>query len=226
MKLSSRIALLLVVLSVIAGSMGCTAVHPWPPVKDEAYPDLRLFDESGATVQLSELKGTVLLIEPIRMGCPACQAFSGAHQYGSFGAVMPQAGVEPLEPLLGRHVPGLAPTTRGFQVVQIVFYGLNGGAPSPAELRAWTRHFHLKERNVLVLGAPAEIADIYARQLIPGFQLVDDAFVLRASATGTQGGAVLSSELLPMIPTLLANGAPPPRDARGDTHRARLQGMR
>lgn len=40
---------------------------PWPPTPGEAYPDLRLVDHRGQRVQLSSLRGKVILVEPIGM---------------------------------------------------------------------------------------------------------------------------------------------------------------
>ena len=40
---------------------------PWPPRVGEAYPDLRLVDQTGRTTSLSSFKGHVLLVEMIGM---------------------------------------------------------------------------------------------------------------------------------------------------------------
>ncbi|MBI3928653.1 MAG: redoxin family protein [Armatimonadetes bacterium] len=50
------------------------------------YPDLKLVNQDGNTVELSRFKGQVLLVEPVGMTCPACNAFAGAHDVGPFGA--------------------------------------------------------------------------------------------------------------------------------------------
>ena len=46
----------------------------WPPKIAEPYPDLQLIDQTGKTVKLSSFKGKVILLEPLGMTCPACQA--------------------------------------------------------------------------------------------------------------------------------------------------------
>ncbi len=181
----------------------CSTIKPWPPEVGEPYPDLELFDESGTPVRLSELRGNVLLVEPIRMACSACQSFTGSQRWGPFGAVLPQAGLVSLEQLLDNNAPGVKTTKRGLQVVQIVFFNMDGQPPRPADLRAWSKHFHLHERNILVLGANKEAADQTARMIIPGFQLVDKEFVLRADATGSSPEQDLNDELLPLIPHLI-----------------------
>jgi len=181
----------------------CAPVHPWPPETRENYPDLETFDASGSPVKLSELKSKVLLIEPIRMACSACQSFAGSGRWGPYGAVLPQAGLPDVETLLSTHAKG-AQRSGDFQIVQIIFFNFSDAPPTPADLRDWDKHFHLHQRNILVLGARQSLADNTARSIIPGFQLVDKKFVLRADSTGSSPRQDLTRELLPMIPKLLA----------------------
>ncbi|MDH3285081.1 MAG: hypothetical protein OEQ13_10100, partial [Acidobacteriota bacterium] len=81
------------VLSIAPSEDG--AVPFWPPVVGERYPDLELLDQTGRRMRLSELSGRPILLEPVGMSCPACQAFSGAHRdgVGPFGDVRPQQGL-------------------------------------------------------------------------------------------------------------------------------------
>ena len=39
--------------------------YDWPPQVGEHYPDLRLFNSAGETIQLSDFKGKVIVIESI-----------------------------------------------------------------------------------------------------------------------------------------------------------------
>ena len=198
------LAVLILFFATACTLSSCAPVHPWPPETREVYPDLEMFDGSGAPVKLSELKSKVLLIQPVRMVCSACQSFSGSGQWGPFGAVLPQAGLPSIETLLDTHAHGVQ-RNADFQIVQIIFFNFSDAPPTPADIREWDKHFHLHQRNILVLGARKPIADNTARSLIPGFQLVDKNFVLRADSTGSTPRQDLTHELLPMIPKLLAD---------------------
>ena len=72
----------------------------WPPKLGEPYPDLLLIDASGRELRLSSLKGKVLLIEPIGMNCPACQAYAGGGARGGFRGVSPQGDLRSIEEYL------------------------------------------------------------------------------------------------------------------------------
>src|SRR5262245_47616048 len=67
---------------------------PWPPVIGKPFPDMELADQDGKATRLSEFKGKVLLVEPVGMACPACQAFSGAlGKPGCFKGATAQKGL-------------------------------------------------------------------------------------------------------------------------------------
>ena len=89
-----------------AGSSSNISVE-WPPKLGKSYPDLEVIDHTGRTFRLSSLKGSVLVIEPIGMTCPACQAFSGAKQVGAFEGVTPQADLDSIEELFPIYTGGL-----------------------------------------------------------------------------------------------------------------------
>jgi hypothetical protein len=73
-------------------------------------------------------------------------------------------------------------------------------APSEEDARAWASHFQLyRARNEVVLAGTPELATKASRNLIPGFQLIDKDFILRADSTGVRTDDDLYSELLPMI---------------------------
>ena len=67
--------------------------HIWPPRVGERYPNLRLLNSLGERIALESLAGKIILVEPIGMDCPACNAFAGANRRGSSGfrGVKPQA---------------------------------------------------------------------------------------------------------------------------------------
>jgi len=117
--------------------------------------------------------------------------------------VLPQAGVPELESLLRSYSQTNLNTTSDLRVIEIIYFNMSNMPPSPSDIREWTRHFHLHERNILVLGAPAELVDEDAKSLIPGFQLLDRNLVLIADSTGSSPKADLYKGLLPRIPQLL-----------------------
>ena len=80
----------------------------WPPILGELYPDLILLDQTGNQVRLSSFKGSVILVEPVGMNCPACQGFSGAGRKGPYGSVTPQQGLGSIEAYLPSYGGGLS----------------------------------------------------------------------------------------------------------------------
>lgn len=181
-------------------------VEFWPPRRGEHYPNLTLYDHRGRLVSLASLRGKVILIEPVGMTCEACQAFAGAGKVGCFAKQPVQPGVDAFEDYFPRYTGGLSLSDPRIVYVQVLLYGLDLQAPSPADAQAWAHHFKFDMRpNVYVLaGTPALIGPAsYA--MIPGFQLIDKNFVLRAWWFGETGtGDDLWTQLLPMVPKLLA----------------------
>jgi len=172
----------------------------WPPKLDQAYPDLELVDQTGATVRLSSFKGKVIIVEPVGMNCPACQAFAGGHRVGGFQGVTPQGGLESFEEYAAKQ--GIA--ARDVVYVQLLLYSMSMQAPSTDDARAWAAHFRMdraKDRVVLA-GTPGFIGTA-SYNMIPGFQLIDRKFVLRADSTGHNPRHNLWNYLLPMVPRLV-----------------------
>jgi len=176
----------------------------WPPVVGDIYPDATFIDQEGNPVKLSSFKGSILLIEPIGMTCAACQAFSGAHRYGAFGGVTPQRGLPSIEQLFPQYTDGLSLRNSRIQFIQILFYDLHMNAPTAQDVKNWTRQFRMQRSdNYLVLAAPRAFQGRATANMIPGFQLVDQSFILRADATGHSPRHDLYRELLPMVRELL-----------------------
>jgi hypothetical protein len=190
-------------------SAAATATKPsvefWPPRRGERYPNLTLYDQRGQLVSLASLRGKVILLEPVGMTCEACQSLSGAGKVGVFGHQSVQAGVETLEDYFPRYTGGLSLSDPRIAYVQVLLYGLDLHAPSPAEAKAWAHHFKFDERpNVYVLAGTPGLIGPASYAMIPGFQLIDKNFVLRAWWYGETGtGDDLWTQLLPMIPRLL-----------------------
>lgn len=176
----------------------------WPPEVGEPYPNATLIDQEGNPVQLSSFKGSVLLIEPIGMTCAACQAFSGAHQYGALGDVTPQQGLPSIEKLFPQYTNGLSLRNSRIQFIQILFYDMDMNAPTAQNVKEWTHQFHMqRSNNYLVLAAPRAFQGRSTSNMIPGFQLVDQDFILQADSTGHAPQHDLYRELLPMVRQLL-----------------------
>ena len=176
----------------------------WPPRVGQRYPDLELIDQTGALVRLSSFEGSVMLIEPVGMTCAACQAFSGAHRVGAFGGVVPQAGLPSIDELLPRFAGGVQLSDERIVFVQLILYSMSMGAPSAEDVRAWAKHFGFeRSKNRIVLAGSARLLGPASFNMIPGFQLVDRNFVLRADSTGHSPRHSLFDDLLPMIPRLL-----------------------
>jgi hypothetical protein len=186
-----------------------TATKPsiefWPPRRGERYPNLTLYDHRGQLVSLDSLRGKVILLEPVGMTCEACQSLSGAGKVGCFGQQPAQAGVDALEAYFPRYTGGISLSDPRIAYVQVLLYGLDLHAPSPADAKAWAHHFKFDERpNVYVLAGTPELIGSASFAMIPGFQLIDKNFVLRAWWYGETGtGDDLWTKLLPMVPQLL-----------------------
>ncbi len=180
------------------------SIGTWPPVTGSPYPELVLRDCFGKVFRLSSLKGKTILVEPVAMSCPACQAFAGGHEVGSFAGVAPQEGIASMEANLQRFAHGLRLDNPNLAYVQVVIYNPQLEAPTVAEVRAWADHFHLTNKpNVHVLvGTKAMLSDA-SFNLIPGLHLVDRRFVLRSAHSG-RGGSDLYLELLPLAASLVA----------------------
>jgi hypothetical protein len=180
-------------------------VEFWPPRRGERYPNLTLYDHRGQLVSLASLRGKVILLEPVSMTCEACQSLSGAGKVGCFGNQPAQTGVDAFEDYFPRYTGGLSLSDPRIAYVQVLLYGLDLHAPSPADAKAWAHHFKFDERpNVYVLAGTPELIGPASYAMIPGFQLIDKNFVLRAWWYGeTSTGDDLWTKLLPMVPQLL-----------------------
>jgi hypothetical protein len=216
---SSRIAGLLVLL---AAMVGCTAQgepepparqHIWPPQVGQTYPDLELRAPGGDRIALSSFRGKVILVEPVGMDCPACNAFSGANRsgVGGFQGTHPQRGLPSVHEMLEQH--GVAPDDDRLVIVQILFYDMKrSGPPSLGLARRWTEHFGLGAgANEVVLVADDYLIGPASYRMVPGFQLVDPEFRLRFDATGHRPRHDLWRELLPALSGLLAEVEPAAR---------------
>ncbi len=172
----------------------------WPPRLDQPYPDLELVDQTGAKVKLSSFKGKVIVVEPVGMNCPACQAFAGAHRVGSFQGVAPQGGLDSFEEYAAKG--GVAMGDVIF--VQLLLYSMSMQAPTLDDARAWASHFRMdRAKNRIVLAGTPPMIGQASYAMIPGFQLIDRKFVLRSDSSGHNPKHNLWNHLIPMIPRLM-----------------------
>lgn len=174
----------------------------WPPQLNNYYPEVELMSLSGRKVKLSSFAGRVLLIEPVGMSCPACQAFVGASARGGYDGVTPQPGMRSIDQLLTEN--GISPSDSRLVRVQLLLYSMKMGAPSLQEAQAWAKHFGFGQRsNEVVLIGDSRYVNSASYDMIPGFQLVDRRFVLRSDSTGHQPKNDLYKELLPLLKSTL-----------------------
>ncbi|HUM17565.1 MAG TPA: hypothetical protein VL086_17875 [Candidatus Nitrosotalea sp.] len=197
-------------LQVAAVTPAVTPAQPgripsvWPPRVGEPYPDLELVDQTGQLVRLSSLKGSVLLIEPVGMNCPACQSFAGAHRLGPYEGIQPQGGLPSIEELVPQYARGVSLSDERIVYVQLLLYSMTMEAPTPEDARKWAQHFRAdRAKNQIVLAGTKEFIGQASYDMIPGFQLVDRNFILQVDATGHRPQHNLFTQLLPAIPRLL-----------------------
>ncbi len=147
--------------------------HAWPPAKGQPFPALELLDIHGASVQLSSLAGKVLIVEPVGLSCPGCQAYSGGAHAGGFRGVEPQPGLLSIDDLLASR--GIDPAHPDLVLVQLIFYDMSAAAaPTVADARAWAEHFGLDRRpNTVVLVGDERYVSPETYSIIPGYYVVD-----------------------------------------------------
>ena len=181
--------------------------HIWPPRVGERYPNLRLLNSLGERIALESLAGKIILVEPIGMDCPACNAFAGANRRGSSGfrGVKPQAGMPSIEEMLEKYAGGVSLSDDGIALVHLLLYRPGRDGPPSVEMaRLWAKHFGIEEsENMLILVSEPYLIGPASYNMIPGFQLIDADFVLRFDSSGHHPTHDLWRELLPAIPSLV-----------------------
>ncbi len=175
-------------------------IKNWPPVLEQKYPDMTLYDQDGQLFKLSKFKGKIIIIEPVGMNCPACQAFSGAKKYGPFKGNPVQKGVSSFHDIFRNYIPKNKNANPHIVFVQLLLYDMNMQAPSKEDARAWAEHFQLSKRNNHYVSiSPYDIRNHHSFKMIPGFQLIDENFILRIDSTGHKPKHSLYYDLLPTL---------------------------
>jgi hypothetical protein len=181
--------------------------HIWPPRVGERYPNLQLLNSHGERIALESLAGKIILVEPIGMDCPACNAFAGANRPGSSGfrGVKPQSGLPSIDEMLGEYAGGLTLSDDRIALVHLLLY--RPGRDGPPDVRMaqlWAKHFGIEtSENMLILVGEPYLIGPASFNMIPGFQLIDADFVLRFDASGHHPKHDLWRELLPAISSLV-----------------------
>lgn len=175
----------------------------WPPEKNRTYPDLELVDQNGNVTRLSDFRGKVILLEPVGIPCQACVAFSGGHTAGPFEGVVPQPGLQAIDEY-ARQYARIRLDDERIVHVQLLLFNHDMEAPTEEQVKAWAEHFKLsRAKNRIVLAGTPSMATKASRDLIPGFQLIDKDFVLRANSTGDEPQDNLYTKLLPLMRKLV-----------------------
>jgi len=193
---------------VVEAERAVVADHIWPPRVGEAYPNLRLRNSKGERVPLERFRGKVILVEPIGMDCPACNAFAGGNRPGSAGfqGVAPQAGLPSIEEILRDYAGGVSLSDDRLVLVHLLLYAPGQQGPPSLEMaRVWAEHFELEESgNTTILVGEDYLIGPESYRMVPGFQLIDRDFVLRYDGSGHRPRHDIWTELMPAVRSLLA----------------------
>jgi hypothetical protein len=194
-------------VAVEVESESATPDHIWPPRVGQRYPNLQLLDSRGERIALESLAGRIILVEPIGMDCPACNAFAGANRPGSsgFAGVKPQNDLPSIDEMLDRYADGISLADARIALVHLLLYRPGReGSPDVQMAQLWAKHFGIEaSENMLILVGEPYLIGPASFDMIPGFQLIDADFVLRFDSSGHHPKHDLWRELLPAIPTLV-----------------------
>lgn len=176
----------------------------WPPQKGKPYPEIELVDRTGKIVKLADFKGKIIIVEPVGMTCPACNAFSGGKKKGGFSGIEVQGGTDSIEEYFPQYTGGVSLRDKRIVFVQLLLYSLQMKGTTKDDAALWAEHFGLdKQENTYVLAGGPELIGQASYNMIPGLQLIDKDFILRSDATGDYPKESMWETLLPMVPILL-----------------------
>jgi hypothetical protein len=153
------------------------------------------------------LAGKIILVEPIGMDCPACNAFAGGNRPGASGfqGVTPQGGLPSIDEMLDKYAGGISLADDRIALVHLLLYQPGRDGPPSVEMaRLWAKHFGIEEsEKMLVLVGEPYLIGPASYEMIPGFQLIDADFVLRFDSSGHHPKHDLWRELLPALASML-----------------------
>ena len=172
----------------------------WPPARHDRYPDLKLKDQNGDTVQLSDFEGKVILLELTAVPCGGCQAFSGGNERGVFADGKVQAGLHSIHHYAQQYADVDLGNNDDVVLVQLMLYGKSLRSPTQAEVTGWADHFGMdRNSGEIVLKGEASLLSEDRFDLVPGFHLIDRNFVLQYDSSGHHPVDNLFSDLLPAM---------------------------
>lgn len=175
----------------------------WPPILGEAFPDLKLIDHRGNTINLAQFTGKVVIVEPIGMTCPACNAWSGSGKHGAFHGKTPK-GTQAFEDFFSEYTKGTNLQSEDIVFVQLLLYNLKMETPKSSEAKLWAEHYKFVNKPNMFVAVPrSDIRNKVSYDMIPGFFLIDKDFILRSDATGHHPKNSIFRHLLTMVPELI-----------------------
>ncbi len=170
----------------------------------KTFPDIEITDHLGNKRHLSSFKGKPIIIELSAFSCPATQAFSGAHKYGSFENIEPQYGLPSIPVVFANSGDKTYIQNLDIEYIQLLVFNTNMTLPTVAEAKSWYEHFHFdKIPNHHVYIAPKEFAVNEMQPRIPGFYLIDKNFKLRLQIVRPEDHALILTKLMPSLAALI-----------------------
>ena len=189
-----RVLILFILVSLTC--QGAVSQERWPATIGLPYPDLKLLNQDGKVTKLSSFKGKVIIVEPIGMTCPACNAFADSEKVGGFRGAQKQAGVHDFKNLARKYGRVELPNPN-VVVIHLLLYDQNRKPPTLKDAKAWAKHFGLKTFDDEYVLVGKKKHQVY--ELIPGFQLIDQNFILVSDSTGHHPKHNLYRHLLSLI---------------------------
>lgn len=173
----------------------------WPPKVGMPYPDLKLLNQDGEMTKLSSFKGKVIIVEPIGMTCPACNAFADVEGVGGFKGNQQQAGIHNFKKLAKSYGRVQLPN-RDVVVIHLLLYNQKMKPPTLKDAKAWAQHFGLSTFNNEYVLVGKKKHQVY--ELVPGFQLINRDFTLVSDSTGHHPKHDMYRDLFPKLGRLLS----------------------
>jgi len=178
----------------------------WPPKMNQLYPEIELIDQKGQAFRLSDLKGSLLVVEYIDITSPVSQAQSGARSFGVYGAAneFDARSLTFLEYF--NKVGGDAVNFENFDViaVKIIVYGEAGAAGSRDDAQNWADHFGMERDDGVIVAVPSkDLRGEKSDRLIGGYQLIDKNMLLRVDSSGPIPKHNLEMTFMPLFLKLL-----------------------
>lgn len=145
-------------LALAPAATNASGSDGWRPIVDRPWPAIAFTNVRGERITLRQYSGSVVLVEPVGMSCPACNAFAGANEPGArgFGGTTPQRGLQSIRRLASLF-GGVSLDDPRLMFVTLILYNLDMRAPSAADARAWAQHFGYSRPNHVVLFGDAAL---------------------------------------------------------------------